>query len=87
VKASEKGCGNAGAMEGVENHNQVSTFPFSLGDDECCLSFFSTNRSQASRKDQSPVAYSVPFQDHLVLESKFDFRIILRLENAVNEAR
>ena len=46
-------------------------------------SVFSTKlaRKRAERSN-SLAAYSVPFQDHLALESNFDFRIILRLENA-----
>ncbi|HLI84283.1 MAG TPA: hypothetical protein VKV17_10220, partial [Bryobacteraceae bacterium] len=33
-------------------------------------------------RSDSPASGGAHFQDHLVLESKLDFRIILRLENA-----
>jgi len=40
--------------------------------------------SSPSRKGNPPASNASLFQDHLALETKVDFRIILRLENAVN---
>jgi hypothetical protein len=73
----------------VENQQQVSHFPLPLRDDICGLDSselaslrLRTTPLRGQERKNSPTANTSRFQDHLVLESKPDFRIILRLENA-----
>src|SRR5579875_3902440 len=73
----------------VENQNQVSHFPLPLRDHNCGLVFSNPGSFRlpepplgGGERSDSPASGGAHFQDHLVLESKLDFRIILRLENA-----
>jgi hypothetical protein len=63
----------------VENHNQVSHFPTAARDDDDYLF-----PNPKTKKGLRPLrGLTLPsFQDHAVLETEPDFRIILRLENA-----
>jgi hypothetical protein len=64
----------------VENQNQVSPFPTAARDDDPC----SLTQNQKTKKGSRPLR-GLPFpyfQNHPVLETKPDFRIILGLENA-----
>jgi hypothetical protein len=64
----------------VENQNQVSPFPTPARDDDYC-SPTQTLKTKKGRRPLRGLPY-IHFQDHPVLETEPDFRIILRLENA-----
>ena len=73
----------------AENQEQVSHFPLPLRDDNCGFDLPKLGSLRllkpplrGAKRNTSPASNASSFQDHLVLESKSDFRIILQLENA-----
>jgi hypothetical protein len=69
-------------VESLENHRQVfhpsHRLPISLRRKEQ----FKKKLLREQKGCSCGIVSTNPFQDHLVLESNFDFRIILRLEYA-----
>jgi hypothetical protein len=63
-----------------ENQNQVSPFPTAARNDDSCFLIANPKNKKGNRPLQGILL--LHFQDHLVLETEPDFRIILRLENA-----
>jgi hypothetical protein len=70
------------AMEKWKTKNRFPTFPHPLA-----TTTLAPSNPKSKTKGSRPLRglRSLQSQDHLVLETKVDFRIILRLENAAEE--